>query len=124
MATKCVLKITDIAIAAIVGICFLVFGQLALLAQDSAAKGMIQPTGAVETVHTGFSFTEGPAWDPRGVLYFSDIPNTTIFRVGKEDKLSKFTTDSKHTNGITAFLIGVLTIGIYGNLQLRKIEKE
>ncbi|MHA2271883.1 MAG: hypothetical protein ACXACI_08475 [Candidatus Hodarchaeales archaeon] len=26
--------------------------------------------------------------------------------------------------GITAFLIGVLSIGIYGNLQLRKIEKE
>ena len=61
---------------------------------------MIQPTGEVETVHQGFDFTEGPAWDPRGVLYFSDIPNTTIHRLVDDDKLSKFTADSKHTNGI------------------------
>lgn len=67
--------------------------------QDTAAKS-IQPVGEIETVHQGFAFTEGPAWDPRGSLYFSDIPNATIHRLQRGDKLSAFTTDSKHTNGI------------------------
>lgn len=71
-----------------------------VLGQDAAVTKMIQPAGEVETVHTGFAFTEGPAWDPRGTLYFSDIPNSTIHRLGDGDALSKFTTDSKHTNGI------------------------
>ena len=100
MAATCVRKFTHLALAAIVGVCFLSCDQHSLQGQDTTSNGMIQPTGEVETVHTGFSFTEGPAWDPRGVLYFSDIPNTTIFKVDGDDKLSKFTTDSKHTNGI------------------------
>ena len=60
----------------------------------------ITPVGEIETVKTGFAFTEGPAWDPRGSLYFSDIPNATIHRLSEGDKLSTFTDDSKHTNGI------------------------
>lgn len=71
-----------------------------VLGQDRSATEKIEPTGAVETVHTGFAFTEGPAWDPRGALYFSDIPNQAIQRLGKDDTLSTFTADSKHTNGI------------------------
>jgi gluconolactonase len=67
---------------------------------QEAANGRVQPVSEIETVHKGFAFTEGPAWDPRGVLYFSDIPNTTIHRLEAGDKLSNFTTDSKHTNGI------------------------
>lgn len=69
-------------------------------AQEQSAPSMIRPTGEVETVHKQFSFTEGPAWDPRGSLYFSDIPNATVYRLDQGDKLTKFTTDSKHTNGI------------------------
>jgi gluconolactonase len=68
--------------------------------QPLLAQEMIKPVGDVETVHKGFAFTEGPAWDPRGVLYFSDIPNATIHALGDGDKISEFTTDSKHTNGI------------------------
>ncbi len=70
------------------------------IGQETAVTKTIRPTGEIETVHQGFDFTEGPAWDPRGVLYFSDIPNATIHRLGDNDKLSKFTADSKHTNGI------------------------
>ncbi|MFK8110658.1 MAG: SMP-30/gluconolactonase/LRE family protein [Rubripirellula sp.] len=71
-----------------------------LAAQDSPGASSIMPVGAIETVHTGFDFTEGPAWDPKGNLYFTDIPNTTIHRLTADDKLSKFTADSKHSNGL------------------------
>lgn len=63
------------------------------------AAETVEPTGKVETVKTGFAFTEGPSWDTKGSLYFSDIPNSTIHVVGKNDKISAFTTSSNHTNG-------------------------
>ena len=74
------------------------------LVTPAAAQGpanvRIEPASEIELVHGGFEFTEGPAWDPRGTLYFSDIPATTIHRLVEGDKLSSFTDDSKHTNGI------------------------
>jgi len=70
------------------------------VAQQTVTPKMIEPVGEIETVHKNFEFTEGPAWDPRGALYFTDIPNATIHRLGNHDELSKFTTDSKHANGI------------------------
>jgi gluconolactonase len=78
----------------------MLLASAAPLTGQEASTGKIVPTGKVETVQTGFAFTEGPAWDPRGALYFSDIPNTTIHRLVEGDKLSEFTTDSKFTNGI------------------------
>lgn len=78
-----------------------------IVAQDSASQSVgtepsakIQPLGDVEKVHGGFKFTEGPAWDPSGTLYFSDIPQTTIHRLAVDDTLSVFTKQSAHTNGM------------------------
>lgn len=69
-------------------------------AQQDAAKTIV-PVGDVETVQSGFAFTEGPAWDPSSdTLYFTDIPNTTIQRLSADDKLSAFTKDSRHANGL------------------------
>jgi gluconolactonase len=73
---------------------------LAASAAGQQSATMIEPVGEVETVHKEFAFTEGPAWDPRGRLYFTDIPNATIHVLGDGDELSKFTSDSKHTNGL------------------------
>src|SRR5215469_12917213 len=35
----------------------------------------------LQTVATGFGFTEGPMWDPAGFLYVSDETINKIFRV-------------------------------------------
>lgn len=81
------------------------FGGALLLSLCVAATGIaqdkIEPVGEVELVQDGFAFTEGPAWDPETeTLYFSDIPNKSIFKLTADGKISAFTTDSKHTNGI------------------------
>jgi gluconolactonase len=39
----------------------------------------------LETVATGFGFTEGPVWDPAGFLYVSDEEINKIFRVYVSD---------------------------------------
>ncbi|HEX7447679.1 MAG TPA: SMP-30/gluconolactonase/LRE family protein [Pirellulales bacterium] len=59
----------------------------------------IGPKGKVTKVHGGFEFTEGPAADKNGVIYFSDIPASKVYRLEADDKVSVFRHPSNHTNG-------------------------
>jgi gluconolactonase len=52
--------------------------------------GLISSNAKLETVATGFGFTEGPMWDPAGFLYVSDETINKIFRVypnGKKEEV-------------------------------------
>ncbi len=49
---------------------------------------------------TGFRFTEGPAADQRGNVYFTDIPNNRIHRWSVDGKLSTFLENSGAANGL------------------------
>jgi gluconolactonase len=60
----------------------------------------IGPVGKVVKLHTGFKFTEGPAADRSGNVYFSDIPNERIHKVDKDGKLSVFRPKSNRANGL------------------------
>jgi gluconolactonase len=75
---------------------------VALAAADEAAKPIpgVGPTGAVVKLHTDFKFTEGPAADRHGNVYFSDIPNQRIHKVDAKGKLSVFREKSNHANGL------------------------
>lgn len=76
------------------------FSQTTAIARDASTQ-TIQPTGKVELVQDGFEFTEGPAWEPRSkTLFFSDIPNNAIHRLGADGSIKIFTDQSNHTNGI------------------------
>src|SRR5579864_4560075 len=51
---------------------------------------LIGDDAKLETVATGFGFTEGPMWDPAGFLYVSDETINKIFRVypsGKKEEV-------------------------------------
>jgi gluconolactonase len=60
----------------------------------------VGPEGPVEKVAEGFQFTEGPADDGAGNLYFTDIPNTAIRRLSADGKVDVFTSESRRTNGL------------------------
>lgn len=60
----------------------------------------IGPIGEVQRLHTGFAFTEGPAADAAGNLYFTDIPNNRIHKLDAKGKLSQFVKPSGHCNGL------------------------
>jgi len=59
----------------------------------------IGPIGKIEKVQGGFGFTEGPAVDKTGNLYFSDIPNEKIHKL-ENGKVSVFIEKSNHANGL------------------------
>jgi gluconolactonase len=76
---------------------------LAAAAFHSAAAEPIAdigPAGDVVKVATGFGFTEGPAWDGKGLLYFTDIPNARIHTVDAEGTAGQFVDNSGPCNGL------------------------
>lgn len=58
------------------------------------------PVGKVKKLHTGLQFTEGPAADGKGNLYFSDIPANKIYKLDSQGELTTFLEPSTTTNGL------------------------
>jgi gluconolactonase len=58
------------------------------------------PAGEVVRLHTGFRFTEGPAADHRGNLYFTDVPNNRVHKIDAGGALSTVLEDSRGYNGL------------------------
>lgn len=96
------------------------FGKIGLAAALFAAPshaqgiaGIMAPDATVEKIATGFQFTEGPVWDKRGFLLFSDIPADTIYKwtpiQGQiEGKSEVFRNPSGQSNGLTMNTTGQL----------------
>lgn len=79
----------------IAGIAAVVAGSA--LAQSS---DLVAPGAEVELLTDGFIFTEGPAADAAGHVYFSDIPANTNYVWTNDGELQTFRTDSNGTNGL------------------------
>lgn len=69
-----------------------------LMAEEAKVKGI--QVGQPKQLFTGFAFTEGPAKDTDGNVYFTDIPNAKIHRIDTQGKLSVFRENSRHANGL------------------------
>lgn len=60
----------------------------------------LEPGQEWELLSEGHRFTEGPAIDKDGTLYFTDIPNKRIHRLTTDGKVSVFKEDSGDANGL------------------------
>src|SRR5262245_34712048 len=60
----------------------------------------IGPTGEVKKVHGGLMFTEGPAADRDGNLYFSDVAGDKLYKSDAKGELSVILDPSNNTNGL------------------------
>lgn len=83
----------------LVAACLLLGAWTAAASAQETIEG-IGPRGELKRVATGFDFTEGPAADAKGNVYFTDIPKTTIHRLTPEGKVEAFTRESRHANGL------------------------
>lgn len=77
----------------------------------------IGPVGEVRPVHGGFDFTEGPAADLNGNLYFTDIPRNRIYKVDAAGELSVFVEPSGHCNGLMVVGDRLLACEMDGRLK-------
>lgn len=62
----------------------------------------------VRKLADGFQFTEGPAVDKAGNVFFSDIPNSRIHKWSIENKLTTFREETGRANGLYFDLQGHL----------------
>lgn len=89
---------------------FVLAALLALVCSSIVrAEGLVSAGAEVEKLAGDFKFTEGPAADGKGNVYFTDIPNNRILRWSiAEKKLSTFREDSGGANGLYFGPDGVL----------------
>ena len=63
-------------------------------------ESVVAPEAQVEKLAEGFNFTEGPAADAEGNIFFTDIPNNRIHKWSLDGKLSTFRENSGGANGL------------------------
>lgn len=66
---------------------------------DDAFARIVAPSAKVEKLAGGFSFTEGPAWNPRGFWVFSDIPANSLFKITPSGQTALIRKPTGHSNG-------------------------
>lgn len=76
------------------------FTHCAAQAQDMPLSDVLMEGHDWELVAEGFEFTEGPAVDGRGNLFFTDVRGNRIYRLDAEGTLRVFVENSDATNGL------------------------
>jgi len=71
------------------------------LIQNKTLDEIIEPGTKVEKMADGFLFTEGPAADAKGNVYFTDQPNDRIMIWSLSSKLSTFMQPCGRSNGLS-----------------------
>jgi sugar lactone lactonase YvrE/enterochelin esterase-like enzyme len=66
---------------------------------NQTLKDILIPGEAWELAGEGYGFTEGPAANSKGEVFFSDIPASKAYKIGLDGKVSVAIPDSKRTNG-------------------------
>ena len=64
------------------------------------AEGVTAPGAKLEKLASGFEFTEGPAADAQGNVFFTDQPNDRILKWSTDGKLSTFMQPCGRSNGL------------------------
>jgi gluconolactonase len=72
-------------------------GDKLIVVQDDS---LIAPGATLQLVSNQFSFTEGPAADKKGNIFFTDQPNDKIWKYDVDGKLSVFLDKTGRSNGM------------------------
>lgn len=71
---------------------------------------LVDERAELERLGTGFTFTEGPLWNPEGFLLFSDMPGDVRRRWDETDGVREVMRPSNKGNGMTFDLDGRLLV--------------
>lgn len=86
---------------------YCVFVVLTLLSSDGTVQSqdvsitqVLLPGEGWQLVSSGHTFTEGPAVDADGNVYFTDVSENKIFKIASNGKVSLFAENTAATNGL------------------------
>jgi gluconolactonase len=89
-----------------------------------AERGVRAPGAKLEKLAGGFAFTEGPAADARGNVFFTDQPNDRILRWSVDGKLSTFLQPCGRSNGLCFDAAGNLWACADAKNELWRIDRD
>ncbi|HEY6804959.1 MAG TPA: SMP-30/gluconolactonase/LRE family protein [Pyrinomonadaceae bacterium] len=67
--------------------------------KNPTLNDILLPGEGWQLVSEGYKFTEGPAVNAKGELYFNDFGGSKSFKLGPENKVTEVMADSKKSNG-------------------------
>lgn len=76
-----------------------------------------------QIVSEGHGFTEGPATNAKGEVFFTDIPNSRIHKIGLDGKVSVFAENTGKANGLMFGRDGSLFACANGDKQIVAFDK-
>ena len=68
---------------------------------ETGGSAIIAEGATVQLAASGFKFTEGPAADAEGNVFFTDQPNDRILKWSPDGTVSVFMEDTERANGLT-----------------------
>jgi len=83
---------------------------MAVQVNSPAVLELVDEDAEPERLGTGFTFTEGPLWNPDGFLLFSDMPGDVRRRWDPENGVTEVANPSNKGNGMTFDLDGRLVV--------------
>jgi gluconolactonase len=92
------------------------------LLPTAAGQALFAGSPAPQLVAKQFAFTEGPAVDRQGNIFFTDQPNDKIWKYGLDGKLSVFLSPAGRSNGLYFDKQGNLIACADGQNQLWSIS--
>jgi len=107
---------------------FLLAAAVAVLASEQvlaqAESELLAPGASVTKLADGFVFTEGPAADAEGNLYFSDTRGNKTYKWTVGEGLSTFQEDSRGANGLFFDTDGNLLACESGSRRITRISMD
>ncbi len=82
---------------------------MAVDVRSEKLRDLVDEGVALERLATGFTFTEGPIWNPAGYLLFSDMPDDKRRRFD-EHGVREVATSTNKANGMTLDAGGMLVV--------------
>ncbi len=104
--------------------CSFTMSFLVFFTSNAQNSGLIAGGAALKLVSDQFSFTEGPAVDKEGNIFFTDQPNDRIWKYDTKGKLSIWMEPSGRANGLFFDSKGNLIACADADNELWKISKK
>ena len=107
----------QLPVVAVIGVCL----SLPVSGDESE---LVAPDATPVKLADGFKFTEGPAADAKGNVFFSDIPNERIHKWSLDGRLTTFREKSGRANGLFFDKDGNLLACEGGSRRVTKISMD
>ncbi len=90
----------------------------------AAEDKLVAPNAEIKKLADGFIFTEGPAVDAEGNVYFSDVRMSKTHRWSTDGKLTTFRDDTGNANGLFFDATGNLLACEGGNRRVTRVAMD